>query len=237
MGKADAPHAGPVTNLRLAAAAAVFTGVMAMPAAQADPAGAWVWPLQPAPSISATFAPPDQDWHSGHRGVDLTGAAGQPVLAIGAGRVIFAGRLADRGVVVVNHGALRSTYEPVLAHVVTGDRVQAGESVGVLQTVGSHCAPEVCLHLGVKRGDAYLDPLDLLPDLEVRLKPLDGGLPAAGPTRASPDPGLSWEAQAQARSSSDRESVLSARTVLGGAAAMTAALLAAERRRRPQARG
>jgi hypothetical protein len=229
-----------MTNLRLAAAVAVLTGVMAVPAALAGATGrAWVWPLQPAPSISATFAPPDQDWHSGHRGVDLIGAAGQPVLAIGAGHVTFAGRLADRGVVVVDHGGLRSTYEPVVAHIVIGDHVQAGEPVGVLQAVGSHCAPEVCLHLGVKRGDAYLDPLDLLPRLEVRLKPLDGELWAAGPTRAPPDTSPSWAARAQARSSSDGGNVLSARSVLGGAAAVTAAWLAGERRRRrrPHARG
>jgi murein DD-endopeptidase MepM/ murein hydrolase activator NlpD len=51
----------------------------------------------------------------GHRGVDLAAVAGAPVLAAGAGTVVFAGTVAGRGVVSVDHsGGLRTTYEPVL---------------------------------------------------------------------------------------------------------------------------
>ena len=229
-----------MTNLRLAAVVAVLAAVVALPtSAQAAADGqSWVWPLQPTPSIAAAFAPPDEAWRPGHRGVDLLGTTGQSVLAIGAGQVTFAGPLAGRGVVVVDHGALRSTYEPVTAHFAIGDQVEAGEPVGVLQTVASHCAPEVCLHLGVKRGDVYLDSLDLLPARQVRLKPLDGQLSTWGPTRAPPRADPSSTVRSPAPSSSDEAAqALSARSVLGGAAAMTAAWLVAERRRRPQARG
>lgn len=125
-----------------------------------------------APSASATefhppidgpvvrgFSPPDQDWQPGHRGVDLAGTSGEPVHASAAGLVRFAGRIAGRGVVVVSHGGLRTTYEPVTARVAVGDRVAAGEVLGVLEP-GHRCpGSSACLHWGLKRGDQYLNPL------------------------------------------------------------------------------
>ena len=61
------------------------------------------------------FDPPDVPWGAGHRGVDLGGQIGQPVHAALPGTVSFVGRVAGRGVVVVDHGATRTTYEPVTA--------------------------------------------------------------------------------------------------------------------------
>lgn len=140
----------------------------------------WVWPLDPVPEIVHRFDPPDDPWGPGNRGVDLLGSPAQPVLAIAAGEVTFARPLAGRGVVVVSHGALRSTYEPVTADVVVGDRVEAGSVIGLLQTVQSHCAPQFCLHLGLRRGERYLDPLSMLGPQPVRLKPLlTASVPAA----------------------------------------------------------
>ncbi len=196
---------------------------------------AWVWPLQPTPRVVAAFDPPVEVWHAGHRGVDLLGSGGQSVLAIGPGRVTFAGPLAGRGVVVVDHGELRSTYEPVLAQVTVGERVPAGQPLGILQSVRSHCAPQTCLHLGLKRDQTYLDPLNVLPAREVRLKPLDGEVAPALATRGSAVTGAS--ARPPGPRGTDAGSELSARSLLGGAAAVTAAVLAAGRRRRPQARG
>jgi hypothetical protein len=132
----------------------------------------WIWPLSPAPSVVNTFDLPEETWLAGHRGVDLLGETGQVVSAIGDGEVTFASNLAGRGVIVVTHGSLRSTYEPVTSGVQVGQRVSAGEPIGSLQAPRSHCAPRVCLHLGVRRGEVYLDPLSLLGPLEVRLKPL-----------------------------------------------------------------
>ena len=49
--------------------------------------------------------------------------SGQPFFRSAlAGRVSFAGRIAGRGVVVVGHGATRTTYEPVAAEVSVGRR-------------------------------------------------------------------------------------------------------------------
>jgi murein DD-endopeptidase MepM/ murein hydrolase activator NlpD len=140
----------------------------------------WAWPLQPIPVVVQGFEPPARPWDAGHRGVDLLGWAAEPVLTIGAGTVRFAGPLAGRGVVVVDHGGLRSTYEPVTAAVHRGDVVDAGEVIGLLQAPYSHCAPEVCLHLGLRRGSVYLDPLDLLGPRPVRLKPLTAAGAAHG---------------------------------------------------------
>jgi len=134
-----------------------------------------VWPLRPRPEVVAGFDPPDTRWGAGHRGVDLAGRAGQPVRAAARGLVTFAGRLAGRGVVVVSHGTMRSTYEPVAASVSLGDAVAAGEVIGRLQVFGSHCFPRSCLHWGLIDGrERYLDPLTLVGAGPVRLLPLDG---------------------------------------------------------------
>jgi hypothetical protein len=88
--------------------------------------------------------------------------------------VTYAGRLAGRGVVVVDHGTTRTTYEPVGAGLRVGDRVAAGAVLGRLQLFGSHCFPRACLHWGLIEGrDHYLDPLTLVV-APVRLLPLTG---------------------------------------------------------------
>jgi murein DD-endopeptidase MepM/ murein hydrolase activator NlpD len=121
-----------------------------------------VWPLQPTPTVARGFEPPTSTFGAGHRGVDLVGAAGEVVHAALAGRVTFAGRLAGRGVVVVDHGATRTTYEPVTAGVRVGEAVARGQPIGALEVAGSHCLPRACLHWGWKRGSTYLDPLLLV---------------------------------------------------------------------------
>lgn len=135
------------------------------------PTGAW--PLQPRPQVVHRFDPPDAPWAAGHRGVDLAGHLGERVHAARAGEVVFAGRLAGRGVVVVSHGATRTTYEPVSAAVSVGDRVHAGAMIGTLELFGSHCFPAACLHWGLIEGrEHYLDPLTLVGAGPVRLLPL-----------------------------------------------------------------
>lgn len=136
----------------------------------------WRWPLEPVPRVVRGFEPPRSRYGPGHRGIDLAGSMGQPVLAVATGTVAFVGSVAGRDVVVLDHGAVTSTYQPVSAEVAVGAQVVAGEQIGWLSTVGSHCLPEACLHLGAKRGQTYLDPLLLLPARAVRLEPL-GGLP------------------------------------------------------------
>jgi murein DD-endopeptidase MepM/ murein hydrolase activator NlpD len=151
-------------------------------APEIDETAAGVWPLDPRPEVVTEFNPPLTPYGSGHRGVDLAGSAGQEVRAAAAGRVTYAGSLAGRGIVVVSHGATRTTYQPVRATVRVGRSVAAGEVLGELEASGSHCAPRACLHWGLVEGETYLDPLTLVGAGPVRLLPLFGAAdPALGP--------------------------------------------------------
>jgi murein DD-endopeptidase MepM/ murein hydrolase activator NlpD len=145
-------------------------------AAAAEPA--WVWPLDGSRAVGRPFDPPQTRYGPGHRGADLPGRSGQPVRAAGAGRVSYAGLLAGRGVVVVVHGDLRTTYEPVEAAVRVGQVLTAGAVLGHLEAGHAGCAV-ACLHWGLRRGDDYLDPVQLVRRGPSRLLPVPG--PAAGP--------------------------------------------------------
>ena len=170
-----------------AAAAAVATDTPPGPSPAWTPAPSreGAWPLQPRPAVVHGFDPPATRWGAGHRGVDLLGWPGRPVHAALPGRVTFAGRLAGRGVVVVDHGALRTTYEPVSAGVAVGDVVGKGAVIGSLQGLGSHCGLRSCLHWGLLRGETYLDPLTLVGAGPIRLLPLSPVPPGAVPLAAS----------------------------------------------------
>ena len=149
------------------------------------------WPLDGTPTVVRAFDPPAQPWLPGHRGVDLAGAPGAPVRAAGAGMVRFAGSVAGRGVVSVDHpGGLRTTYEPVTAVVHAGDRVGPGDLLGRLDAGHPGCAVDACLHWGLRRGDDYLDPLALLGLARVRLLPAPSTITGrvAGRGREAPRP-------------------------------------------------
>ena len=91
--------------------------------------------------------------------------------------MVFAGELAGRPVVSIAHpGGLRTSYEPVVALVRAGWRVDAGTMLGELQTGHAGCAAAACLHWGAMWGPAsradYVDPLGLVATTPVRLKPV-----------------------------------------------------------------
>ncbi|MEU1595303.1 M23 family metallopeptidase [Streptomyces sp. NPDC005708] len=139
------------------------------------PAVARVWPVGVHPVVLRGWDPPANPYGPGHRGVDLAAAAGDPVRAVAGGRVAFAGRVAGRGVVSVDLAGtgdppLRTTYEPVRASVHEGDEVEPGEVLGALEPPTAHCAGP-CLHWGLRRGEAYLNPLSLLPPWLLRTGP------------------------------------------------------------------
>jgi murein DD-endopeptidase MepM/ murein hydrolase activator NlpD len=168
------------------------------PAAASDtgtaPTTGFGWPLGPAHPVLRRFDPPETRYGRGHRGVDLGGVPGQPVLAAGDGVVLYAGMLADRPVISVEHSSgLRTTYEPVEPAVVAGQRVRRGEVIGHLLAGHAGCGQfavppttdpvpragvlpatgptTACLHWGLRRGDEYLDPLRLVLATHVRLLP------------------------------------------------------------------
>ena len=125
----------------------------------------------------------------GHRGIDIAASVGELVRSPTAGRVVFAGRVAGRNWVslLVAPGVL-VTLGPLLDPVTTADRVRLRTPVG---RVGPGHAPPpvgragsgregVTLHLSVRVGGVYVDPLAYLVDRpRPRLAPLlaPGGLP------------------------------------------------------------
>lgn len=135
------------------------------------------WPLRPRPAVVRGFDAPRPDWQRGHRGVDLAGAAGQPVYAAGSATVVFAGSAGGVPVVSLAHpGGLRTSYQPVRASVRPGQRVATTTVIGALEPGHPGCGAAACLHWGAMWGPAaradYLDPLGLLAATPIRLKPL-----------------------------------------------------------------
>jgi len=149
------------------------TAASPAPAAPAPaPGGGYGWPLAGTPAVTRPFDPPAVVYGPGHRGVDLAGTVGAAVLAAGAGVVAFAGSVAGRPVVSVDHpDGVRTTYEPVLPGVAAGQVVARGSPLGVLQAGHAGCPTGACLHWGARVGEAYLDPLLLLTPPRVRLLP------------------------------------------------------------------
>jgi murein DD-endopeptidase MepM/ murein hydrolase activator NlpD len=169
----------------LSAVSPAVAGLADQPEVGRPPGQRFGWPLAGPPTVVRTFHPPAFRYGPGHRGIDLAAVAGAPVLAAGTGTVVFAGMVAGRGVVSVSHpGDLRTTYEPVSATVIAGQRVAKGEQIGTVQFGHAGCPVPVCLHWGVFRSAAsgpqpgeferdYLDPLRLIARARVRLLPID----------------------------------------------------------------
>ena len=153
------------------------------------PAG---WPFSGFPVVQRGFDPPALAWTSGHRGVDLAARPGQAVLAAAEGTVAFVGSIAGKPVISIDHGSVRTTYEPVISTLHAGDRVALGQVIGQLGLNGpgsgglgsdgpgsggpdfsglglsKHCHD--CLHWGLREGKKYLDPLLLLGNRGGRLR-------------------------------------------------------------------
>lgn len=136
-----------------------------MPAANVHAAIAdtWSWPLAPPWRIERSYQSPPTPYGIGHRGIDLAATLGTSVLAPAPGTVIFAGTIADRGVISIDHGGgITSSFEPVTATVVAGERVEAGDVIGLVSE-GNHC---VCLHLGARVKGEYISPLAFLSTID-----------------------------------------------------------------------
>lgn len=150
---------------------------VAAPAAVESPVprGEYGWPTGALGVVLEDFDPPAVRWGSGHRGVDLSLAAGSPVLAAADGTVAFAGTVAGRPVVSIDHAdGIRTTYEPVEASVSGGDAVTRGQAIGTL--VAGHRADGAdALHWGARTGPKeYVNPLRLISPPVIRLKPVGG---------------------------------------------------------------
>lgn len=122
-------------------------------------------------TVLRAFDKPAQNWLPGHRGVDLALAVGAPVLAAGAGVVVFSGQVAGTPTLSIDHlDGIRTTYQPVFSLVTQGEEVLAGQEVGRLANPTDHWPG---LQWGARRGGEYLNPLSLLEQVVIRLKPVD----------------------------------------------------------------
>lgn len=130
-------------------------------------------PLPTPLRVVRGFEPPPSPFAAGHRGVDLAANPGDLVLAAASGRVTFAGPVAGRGVVVLQHpDGVSTEYEPVHPLVPAGQVVARGEPVGRLHGRHGTCPIDRCLHWGARRTGGYFDPTTLLRPLgPVRLLP------------------------------------------------------------------
>jgi hypothetical protein len=137
--------------------------------ALASPAwAAWVWPLHG--EVITPYSNGDDPYASGqHRGIDIAGETGQPVVAAASGSVRFAGTAGSSGVTVsirTLDGFDTSYLHLSSAWVREGQSVQAGERIGAVGTSGTRSVERPHLHFGVRDAGsrhAYRDPLAFLP--------------------------------------------------------------------------
>jgi Peptidase family M23 len=176
-----APFVPVVSAVPLAEAAAsrrwVVGQVDSSPASQTteqNPRARAQAPLPAPVTVAVPFRAPTTRYSAGHRGVDLVAETGAEIYSPADGVITFAGDVAGRGVVVIRHGDLRSTLEPVIPAGAAGDAVGAGAVVGFVEAGHQRCLPATCLHWGVRVNDEYVDPMLLLvAKPRIRLLPWD----------------------------------------------------------------
>lgn len=124
-------------------------------------AGSLRWPLD-AYIVSSEYG---DRWGKMHKGMDMAADAGEPVYAIAAGEVIYAGDgLRSYGnVVILRHDRKISS---LYAHnselkVKQGDQVAQGALIALLGSTGHSTGPHV--HFEIRDGDAALNPRTMLP--------------------------------------------------------------------------
>ncbi len=113
-------------------------------------------PPVPGPVVDP-YRPPSTPYGPGNRGLEYATSPGEPVGAPADGVVTFAGPVAGGlHVVVLHQDGIRTSLSFLAAIlVVRGQRVVGGQPVA---------RAGATLHLGARRGDAYLDPASLFAD-------------------------------------------------------------------------
>ena len=129
---------------------------------------AWVWPLS-GPVITPYSNGSDPYAGGQHRGIDIAGETGQPVVAAAGGSVRFAGTAGSSGLTVsirTTDGFDTSYLHLSSASVRAGQTVAGGERVGAVGISGTRSTEHPHLHFGVREAGsrhAYRDPLAFLP--------------------------------------------------------------------------
>ncbi|PLW82545.1 peptigoglycan-binding protein LysM [Kineobactrum sediminis] len=132
----------------------------AMPARPANaaltPVSAWRWP-SPGPVVRGYSA-------TVHKGIDIGGQRGDPVVAVASGQVVYAGTgiIGFGELLIVKHD---DVYLSAYGHndrllAAEGDRVTAGQKIAEKGSTGTD---SVKLHFEIRREGKPVDPLGLLP--------------------------------------------------------------------------
>jgi hypothetical protein len=147
--------------------------VLACAVALAQPSCAHAgWPLRDAGSVAlgfgATYRAAEATTSSTHRGIDISAESGAAVVAPLGGSVAFVGRIPAVGGGTVRAVTIATAEGSVTllplsaASVSKGDSLAEGDAVGTLAASGDGSSAGVHLHVGLKRGDLYVDPLSVL---------------------------------------------------------------------------
>jgi lipoprotein NlpD len=125
----------------------------------------WIWPA--SGKVVGTFS------EGGAKGIDIAGKAGDPVLAVSDGKVVYSGTgLRGYGkLVIVKHS---STYLTAYAHnqkilVKEGQSVVKGQKIAEM---GNTDADQVKLHFEVRKQGRPVDPLKHLPRADRHVRTL-----------------------------------------------------------------
>jgi murein DD-endopeptidase MepM/ murein hydrolase activator NlpD len=167
------------------AGATAWVPAGAVPSPASTEAG-WAWPVGGDRAVLRPFIAPATPYGPGHRGVDIL-AVEDALLAPADGIVRFAGMVAGRPVLSIDHGdGIISSSEPVESALDAGDSVARGDPIGTV--LDGHCA-ERCVHFGVRIDGEYVNPLRWLgggvrPILLPTRHPGSAG--ASGPTVSGP---------------------------------------------------
>ena len=167
-------------RLLLTSATALLAFLLLAPPAWAD----WVWPLHG--EVITPYRNGADPYASGqHRGIDIAGDPGAPVVAAAAGEVRFAGTAGSSGLTVsirTSDGRFDTSYLHLSSTAVReGDRIGTGERIGAVGSSGIRSTERAHLHFGVRDSGsrhAYHDPLGFLGPVP----------PALGPPREAPAP-------------------------------------------------
>ncbi len=123
--------------------------------------GTFIWPTTETWLSGYDYSP-----ETNHRAIDIAGRIGNPIWAVDAGVIVYAG-WNDRGygnLIVVDHG---NGWQSVYAHLDTflaycGQSVDQGEQIGTLGTTGNSTGPH--LHFELRHEDyGVVNPWDFLP--------------------------------------------------------------------------
>jgi len=121
--------------------------------------GLFLWPTEGL--VYSLFG---MRWGRMHRGIDISGKTGTPVLAARDGSVTFAGVKGGYGnIVILSH---QDGYETRYAHLSSikasvGDATKTGDVIGLMGSTGRSTGPH--LHFEIRKDDTARNPLFFLP--------------------------------------------------------------------------